>query len=211
MNTLNLRTNVVFGHDMELPKPDNTTRLVSLNVNGFCRGDDYQDVLETAQSLKTSSSNIAAFSKTNTDWWTKAAKGKIYEKVQRIYHQARISTSSSIIRCKTLYQPGGTLTMVTDKYTGRVQSMGQDGIFGRWSYITMIGKQGQLITVVTIYNVCNQQGTRSGHRTAHMQQLSLLIRQGRTVQPREAFLDDFDQQVKSWIEAGHELIIGRGH
>jgi hypothetical protein len=48
MNTSNLRTNVVFGHKMELPKPDNTTCLISMNINGIWRGDNYQDVLEMA-------------------------------------------------------------------------------------------------------------------------------------------------------------------
>jgi hypothetical protein len=68
MNTTNLKTNEVFGHDMALPKPENTTRLTSLNVNGVRRGDDYQDVLELGQAFKTTSSDLMTLAETNMDW-----------------------------------------------------------------------------------------------------------------------------------------------
>jgi hypothetical protein len=126
--------------------------------------------------------------------------------MQRIYHQVKISTSSSTIKYNTLYQPGGTLTMVTDKYTGRVTSRGADTELGRWSYQHLLGKQGRTIVLVSVYNVCHQR-QHGGSRTAHTQQVSLLRRQGRTTSPRKAFIADFDTQVAEWIEAGHELII----
>jgi hypothetical protein len=205
MNTTNLRTNVVYGHDMTLPKPDNTTRLIGLNVHGIRSGDDYQDVLETAQACKTSSVDMAAFSETNRDFRS-SVPGKIYDKFQRVYHHTKISTSSSEIKYNTTYQPGGTLTLVTDKYTGRVTGTGSDASLGRWSYVEMLGKGGRTIILCTIYNVCNQHG-QVGSRTAHTQQKSLLLRQGRTDSPRKAFLEDFDAQVTTWLSAGHELII----
>ncbi len=52
MNTSNLKTNVVFGHEMEVTKADNITRLISMNINGIRRGDDYQDVLAMAEAFK---------------------------------------------------------------------------------------------------------------------------------------------------------------
>jgi exonuclease III len=204
MNTTNLWTNVVFGNDMALPKSQNTTRLVSINVNGVRRGDDYQDVLEMAQSFKTFSVDWATLSETNIDWRS-AAKSKFYEKMQKVYHHAKISTSSSIIKYDTIYQPGGTLTMVTDDYTGRVTNIGRDEELGRWSFTAMIGKHGRTILLVTIYKVCNKNS--GGSRTAYTQQVSLLLRNGRTVSPRKAFLDDFDQQVSQWLAKGYELII----
>jgi exonuclease III len=106
-----------------------------------------------------------------------------------------------------LYQPGGTMTMVTDKYTGQVKEMGHNIDLGRYSYIKMIRKHGRLIIMVTIYNVCNQQGNHGSNHMAHTQQLSLLLQQGRSAHPRKAFLDDFDHQVTDWIATGHELII----
>jgi hypothetical protein len=184
LNTTNLRTNVVYGQDMVLPKPDDITRLISLNIHGIRRVDDYQDVLETAQAFKTSSVDMASLSETNIDWRS-VAKSKFYEKFRRIYHKLRISTSSSTIKYTTNYQPGGTLTMLTDKYTGRVTGTGDDSSLGRWSYIEILGR-GRTILLVTVYNVCQQHGNQAGSRTAHTQQASLLLREGRKVSPPQS-------------------------
>jgi hypothetical protein len=143
-------------------------------------------------------------SETNIDWQSEA-KGEFYEKFRRVYHHTRISTSSSSIKYNTNYQPGGTLTMITDKYTGCATGTGNDPL-GRWSYIEILG-QGCTILLVTVYNVCKHSGKQVGSRTAHTQQASLLLREGRTVSPRKAFLDDFEAQVRVWRQAGHELII----
>jgi hypothetical protein len=177
MNTTNLKTNKIFGHKLELPKAENTTRLISLNVNGICRGDDYQDVLEMAQAFKTSSVDLTTLRETNLDWRS-AAQNKVYEKFQQVYHQTRLSTSSSTIHYNTIYQPGGTLTIATDKSAGRVTGVGNDKEFGRWSYIEILGKHGRKVILVTVYKVCQQQTQQVGSQTAHIQQVSLLLRQG---------------------------------
>jgi hypothetical protein len=173
MNTTNLRTNIVFGNDMELPKDTNTTWLIALNVNGVRRGDNYQDVLEMAQAVKTHQVHWASFGETNTDWES-AAKNKLYKKFNRIFHQVKLSTSRSTIKYKTLYQPGGTATIVTNNYTGRVTGTGSDTGLGRWSYLKILGSKGRTIILATVYQVCNQ-GHQVGSRTAHAQQTSLLL------------------------------------
>jgi hypothetical protein len=99
--------------------------------------------------------------------------------------------------------------MVTDKYTNRVTGTGNDPILGWWSYIELLGR-GRSILLVTVYNVCHYHG-KAGSRTADTQQKSLLLREGRTVSPRKAFLDNFEAQVKAWLEAGHEFIITGDH
>jgi hypothetical protein len=55
MNTTNLRMNNVYGNNMQLPKQDNTSQFLSLNINGFRRANNFQDALKTAQALKVSS------------------------------------------------------------------------------------------------------------------------------------------------------------
>jgi exonuclease III len=198
MNTINLWTNIVFGDDMMLPKEDNTTRLISLNVNGIQQEFDYQDVLKMAQALKTSSVDWASFWETNIDWRSEAKR--------KVYHQTKISTSSSSIKYNSLYQPGGTATLVTNKYTGRVTRYhGDDKDLGRWSYLKILGK-GRTILLVTIYQVCDTHGQR-GSRTAHTQQVSLLVRQRQTVSPLRAFIADFQLQVTEWLQEGYELVI----
>jgi hypothetical protein len=157
-----------------------------------------------AQALKTSSVDWALFSETNIGWRSEA-KRKVYEKFQRIYHQTKISASSSSIKYNSLYQPGGTATLVTDKYTGRVTKYEDDKDLGRWSYLKILGK-GRTILLVTIYQVCDTHG-QTGSRTAHTQQVSLLVRQRQTVSPRRAFIADFQLQVTEWLQEGYKLVI----
>jgi hypothetical protein len=65
---MKLHTNKVYGNEMQLPKPEKMTRLISLNTNGFCQANNFQDVLEMAQALKVSSTDIGNFQETNTNW-----------------------------------------------------------------------------------------------------------------------------------------------
>jgi hypothetical protein len=141
LNTINLKTNEIYGDTLQLPKPPDTTRFISGNIHGFRRGNDWQDALETAQSLKVSSVDVWAFQETNVNWRS-SCLAKCYEKFRKVYHHIKIATSSSIVTYRTLYQPGGTMTAVTDDYVGRVMEMGSDSEMGRWSYLRLLGKHG---------------------------------------------------------------------
>ncbi len=206
LNTTNLRTNVIYGSEMELPKPPNITRLLSMNINGLRSTDNYQDVLEIGEALKTHAVDIFAFQETNTDWRSQA-KSKTYERLQKVYHHVRVSTSSSTIKYNTPYQPGGTMTAVTDNYVGRVTEIGSDKEMGRWSYVRVLGRRGRNIVIASVYNVCVHHGHKIGDRTAHAQQVGILRKIGRDQSPRKAFLEDFNKQVEEWISKEYEIII----
>jgi exonuclease III len=206
LNTANLQTNIPYGSDMILPKPPNTTRLVDLNINGLRRVDDYQDVLEIGQATKMHAVDMLAFQETNIDWRSHA-KSKTYERLQKVYHHIRMSTSSSTTKYNTPYQPGGTMVAVTDDYVGRVTEIGSDREMGRWSYIRLLGKRGRNIVIASVYNVCLHHGTRIGDRTAHAQQVGILRKHGRDESPRKAFLVDFEKQVEEWIAKDYEILI----
>jgi hypothetical protein len=65
MNTTNLRTNGIYGNKMQLPKLQNISRLVSLNINGFRRANEFQDASKIAHLLKLSSADPFNFQETN--------------------------------------------------------------------------------------------------------------------------------------------------
>jgi hypothetical protein len=102
------------------------------------------------------------------------------------------------------------MTAVTDDYVGRVIETGSDREMGRWSYTRLLGKHGRIIVVVSIYQVCNQQASTVGDRTAFAQQLSLLRRNGKDCSPRKLFLDDLDKQLEEWTEKGYEILLSGG-
>jgi len=102
------------------------------------------------------------------------------------------------------YQPGGTLTLIVDRWTSRVIKSGMDPYgLGRWSYVILRGKQNINICVVSAYRVCNEKYT--GPKTVYQQQrrqLCTLFRQkGKVVDPnpnRQFILD-----LQSWLSYIH--------
>jgi exonuclease III len=178
MNTTNLQTNIVFGNDLQLPKPAGMARFVSLNINGFRRANNVQDALEMAQARKKSSADLCNFQETNVSWRSQCLS-QCYKKFTWVYNQARILTSLSVITYHAFYQPRGTMTVVTDDYVGQVIKTGSDTEMGRWSFTRLLGMHGQNIILVSVYQVCNQQSNAVGDRTAFAQQLLLLQRNGK--------------------------------
>ena len=124
-----------------------------------------------------------------------------------MFHHVRLSTSSSTVTYHTLYQPGGTLSAVSDNYVGRVVETDSDKEMGRWSYTGLLGRNGRNIMIVSAYQVCNQQASTVGDRTAVAQQLSLLRRHGKDCSPRKSFFDDLDHQIEEWRDQGYEIIL----
>eukprot|EP00957_Ditylum_brightwellii_P073741 5604003-Ditylum_brightwellii.AAC.1 len=72
--------------------------------------------------------------------------------------------SNSYERTKTKHQPGGTATLITSKSVQRVSNSSSDSL-RRWSYVTMKGKNGRKITMVTTYRVCSNTLATAGPTT----------------------------------------------
>jgi hypothetical protein len=67
------------------------------------------------------------------------------------------------------YQPGGTATLIGDRWTSRVISSGMDPYgLGRWSYVLLRGKKEINICIITAYRICADKYT--GPKTAYQQQ-----------------------------------------
>jgi len=86
--------------------------------------------------------------------------------------QSSVNQSSQIEEGFSSYhQPGGTLTAVVGQWASRVLFKGQDPFgLGRWSYITLRGKGGKLVTFILAYRVSQKHSSSVGMKTAYMQQ-----------------------------------------
>jgi hypothetical protein len=56
---------------------------------------------------------------------------------------------------ESVYLPGGTCTTVVDKWATRVLENGADALLGRFSWVTMAGKQNKKVTFVSVVSVKN--------------------------------------------------------
>eukprot|EP00957_Ditylum_brightwellii_P079977 6082145-Ditylum_brightwellii.AAC.1 len=74
---------------------------------------------------------------------------------------------------KSNFQPGGTATLVTDKWTSYICNSGKDKL-GRWTYTTLKGKSGQRVTIVSTYCDCDNNLAQAGSQICWKQQWCFL-------------------------------------
>jgi hypothetical protein len=75
-----------------------------------------------------------------------------------------------------MYKPGGTMTSALGNTVSRVTKTGSDDL-GRWTYIKLSGKEGKIITFITVYQVCKKPPVAADRDscTAYSQQRALHI------------------------------------
>ena len=71
-----------------------------------------------------------------------------------------IQTSYSNQLLGVLKNRGGTMTTLSGRWIPRKIGSGSDSK-GRWSHITILGKNRRKITIVTAYRVCQQNNSRT--------------------------------------------------
>jgi exonuclease III len=79
---------------------------------------------------------------------------------------------------------------------------------GRFCSLTLLGRLGKRITIISAYQVPKNSGSR-GKTTSHHQQVLQLKKDGDTgQQPRKHFCASLDAFIDNKITAGHQIILG---
>eukprot|EP00957_Ditylum_brightwellii_P128081 9768887-Ditylum_brightwellii.AAC.1 len=60
----------------------------------------------------------------------------VKNKLRKVWHHNKLTTSNCPECTKSRYQPGGTATLITNQVTQKVYDSGADQ-YGRWSFITL--------------------------------------------------------------------------
>eukprot|EP00957_Ditylum_brightwellii_P079538 6047680-Ditylum_brightwellii.AAC.1 len=121
--------------------------------------------LTILKELKISAACLQETNKTGT--------GQEYTKnkhiINKVWQKNKLETTSSKEQTKTDFQPGGTATLITDKWLSYVCNLGRDEA-GRWSYIMLKGTKNRKVTVISAYRVCKNQLSQAGPSTCWKQQ-----------------------------------------
>ena len=159
-------------------------------------------------TLKRWTIDIICLSETNVDWDKPVAK-KIFNRVKAPYaREACWVTSASNMNIPSLVKPGGTAMLVDMSYTGSIIDKGQDWTsMGRWSYVTLKGRNDRTINIVTGYR-CNNITKSTGETTAWSQQYAISRQRGvETPRPHINFLHDLEKWISPKIIDGEDVII----
>jgi len=209
MRYKNINTNEVLGDTMECPKPDNTTRAYQNNPNGFQLVNPHGGTFYLAnQAFKTMEVDVAGFSETNVDTTKPTVQQKLHSAVKHTTDRYRLQCASSKATAMLEYKPGGTATIVRNNAVGRVIAKDSDSI-GRWSYVTLGGKDGKKVTFVSAYQPCKGKPKKDGSMTVITQQYAQFLEEKRhnPENVRRHFIRDFKRFVKNCKSRGEELVI----
>lgn len=191
------------------PKADGHARFLMNNPNKISAQNNFVDFQYICQRMLAHDVDIWGLSETGVDWKQPFVRNRCNQILKDFYPHSRLIGSTSDVPCQGAVQYGGTCTVVTDKWIGRIESSGSDSHgLGRWSWIRLNGKNGRRVTLVTVYQVCNQAISTAGAKTAYTQQWHLLRQAGeKDPNPRKSFCKDLDDFLTPLQAAGDEFIV----
>eukprot|EP00957_Ditylum_brightwellii_P101223 7713766-Ditylum_brightwellii.AAC.1 len=127
------------------------------------------ELLEELTVLKELQVAAACFQETNRNW----KQVEVYNAIKKVFSKAwrknKLITSNSPEQTPTAYHPGGTASVVFDKWVSQVCNSGSDTL-GQWSYTTLNRKQGRKVTIISAYRVCDNSLDQAGPTTCWKQQ-----------------------------------------
>jgi hypothetical protein len=138
------------------------------NPNRISARENFTDFEYLCQNLLTHDVDIFSLPETGIDWKKHQPRNRCRQILDNFWQHSRLITSTSDIRSELALQSGGTCTGVTGKWPGRIASQGMDAHgFGRWSYVTITGKNGRKVLVTTVYQTCKTRIAVAGAKTAY--------------------------------------------
>ncbi len=190
------------------PKPLNTFRVISRNVNTLSTKHGYLQWKAASQASTTSEADAISFQETNI-LWTKIHRRRISQ-IFRIPtdHTILATTSSSDLTNKS-DQRGGTFQALVGPWVSRAVATGHDESgLGRWSYLELQGKEDKRYIILSGYRVCENQQVDMGSNNTYNQQYRLLHQKGhRNPDPRKQFVDDLIQAINKWRNQQKAVLI----
>ena len=188
-----------------------TIRIAHQNVNGLCPYGDWGHLETLAHNLNRQNIHILSISEPNI-CWTEERKNKMKSTFNRHVRHARIVTTNiqeNTTKDSNLYQPGGTMIVCHDKWSGRAHQVDTDPTkLGRWSVMKLQGKGKKIINIISAYrpNEHNNNTKHDSSQTIYLQQQRILQQNDDDANPRDKILEDLKKLVEK-MKANHEEII----
>ena len=221
-----------FEGDTPNPSGPNTLRILYNNCNGLEINELVKSKLKAIQvkkkkkhlsygteknkvgglvgALDQVGANIGCFSETQSKWESATIRGIVSKMFKRKDAYSTLTCSSSTTWSASYVKPGGTMLSVDGNWSSRISKRGQDSHgMGRWSYVTLNGRDNTKLTVICAYRCCKSQNIKTvGATTSFAQQYKILRRNKiKKPSPREAFIKHMKAFINSCLEQSHEIIL----
>lgn len=139
------------GHEITSTRNNNEIRIILQNPNGVKKKDSYFIEQQALRKMRDWGVDIIALPETNKNWNTPWIRQQWIKQVKTVWRHAKVYNSSIVsASTKDTHVQGGVSLIVTNKWSSRVISHGEDPL-GRWAWIKLRGKQNQTLTCMTMY------------------------------------------------------------
>jgi len=108
-------------------------------------------------------------------------------------------------------QWGGTAIITRGKLAQTYMGQGEDPTrLGRWVWMRFKGRNGLTLRIVSVYcpNPPSSSGrSKSKDQSVHQQHLKYLNDKNDDRTPRDAFLEDLEEDLTKWLDSGDQLLV----
>jgi hypothetical protein len=78
----------------------------------------------------------------------------------------------------------------------------------RWSYMTFVGKEGFVTSILVGYNPCSSKHNKEARNTVYLQHSNYFtVKEKDTTCPRTRFREDLVKLLLTWKEEGRRLVV----
>ena len=167
-----------------------------------------EKVTGVVATLRKWDTNILCLSESQCAWENFHVRNNVQEELRKVDKYAGMIGSSSCVACGDSYKPGGTVTLYDGNWSGRLTKGVDPHKLGRWSYVTLFGRNDTFLTIITGYRCCRKQTiATAGMITTYMQQERILRQRRISSTPQKSFIDDMAKFIETKVKEGHEILL----
>ena len=184
-----------------------TLRLFHINLNGITYQNNYLEWEMTIAYLMEMQVDIFGLTEVNLNLNNGIVKDQFVQSGKHFDPYIRMAVSSSLQDVgKSPFKMGGTVTGSNGCWSGRIHKQGSDKL-GRWSYLSLQAKKGNLVTIITVY--LPRKPSKDGGGTTIYQQMEadLLKRDKKLSDPRKGLLEDLHKFLDKEKKIGSTVFL----
>ena len=152
-------------------KKHDHSRIIFQNVNILELSSGHHTLELVCDSIGQFKIDIAWLVETNTNWEHPSSKTSFQATNRRHWKHSRSITSETYIEWSDIYKPGVTAIITLPPFSPSITTSGNDPTgLGRWSYITISGRDNIKLTVLSTYRVSQKSIKHAGLSTNIQQQ-----------------------------------------
>ena len=154
--------------------------------------------------------DIVCLAETNTNWKHQSSKIYFQATKKRHWKHSHSITSETDIEWSDIYKPNGTVIITLPPFSPSITTSGSDPTgLGRWSYITISGRNNIKLIIISAYRVCQNSIKHTGPSTNIRQHWQRLEEENlKDTNIRDLMINDLAEFISILLSKKHEIIVG---